>query len=150
MTRPPRNPRERLFRSRSIALSLLQGFCVLAIVLGVFWLSGVLGHPQADSRRAFVFATLVAANLGLILTNRSWSRTIVSMFREPNPALWWVVGGAVAVLTAVLYVPTLRSLFHFGALQVGDLALCLVAGLVSILWFEMLKAVRVRRRAGAG
>jgi len=109
-----------------------------------------MGHPQDDSRRAFVFSTLVVANLCLILTNRSWSRTIVAMFSEPNPALWWVVGGAAAVLAMVLYVPSLRQLFHFEALQVMDLAFCLAAGIASILWSEILKVTRVEHQKARG
>jgi P-type Ca2+ transporter type 2C len=104
-----------------------------------------LGHPEADTRRALAFTTLVVANLCLILTNRSWTRTIFSMFREPNRALWWVVGGAAAGMGLILYVPFLRSLFHFNALDAADVALCVGAGVVSILWFELLKLWHARR-----
>jgi len=144
MDRPPRNPHEKLFNSRTITISLLQGFSVLSILLGMYWFSGILGHPASDSRRAFVFTTLVVANISLILTNRSWSRTILSMFRESNTALAWVISGAVTVLAGVLYIPSLSALFHFGALDTLDLSLCLVAGVVSILWFELLKLSRVK------
>ena len=44
--------------------------------------------------RTLTFTTLIVANLGLILTNRSWSRTILATFRSPNAALGWVMGGA--------------------------------------------------------
>ena len=145
MNRPPRNPKERLFSLRSVGLSLLQGASVLAILLVVFWAAGMLGaRRQTDARRALVFATLVVANLCLILTNRSWSRTIVSMFKEPNAALWWVVGGAALMLTLVLTVPFLRDLFHFSPLHAADVALFVVAGVVSIIWFELLKVLKVR------
>jgi Ca2+-transporting ATPase len=144
MNRPPRNPTERLFNLRSVGLSLLQGGSVLAVLLAVYWAAGLLGHAESDTRRALVFATLVVANLCLILTNRSWSRTIVSMFKEPNAALWWVVGGAAAMLTIVLNVPFVRELFHFNELHAVDLAICVAGGIVSIVWFEAIKALRVR------
>ncbi|MDD5657755.1 MAG: cation-translocating P-type ATPase, partial [Elusimicrobia bacterium] len=150
MRRPPRDPHERLFSLRAIALSLFQGACVLAILLGVFAASGVLGHPQEDSRRALVFTTMVVANLCLILTNRSWTRTILSMFREPNGALWWVVGGSAAAMGLILGLPGLRRLFHFGSLHPADLVLCSAAGIISILWFESLKMIRHRRRTAPG
>jgi P-type Ca2+ transporter type 2C len=144
MQRPPRNPNERLFTLRSIGLSLLQGFSVLAMLLCIFWAAGMLGHAQGNSRRALVFTTLVVANLSLILTNRSWSRTILSMFKEPNPALWWVVGGAAIMLIIVLNVPFVRGLFHFDALHTSDVALCVAGGVVGILWFEVLKMLRFK------
>ncbi len=145
MTRPPRNPSERLFSLRGVATSLLQGVSVLAIILGVFAVAGRLGHPEDDTRRALAFTTLIVANLCLILTNRSWTRTIFSMFREPNRTLWWVVGWAAAGMGLILYVPFLRTLFHFNALHAADVALCVGAGVVSILWFELLKLWHARR-----
>ena len=150
MTRPPRNPTDRLYSLRSIATSLLQGASVLAIILGVFVVAGRMGNVDENTRRALAFTTLVVANLCLILTNRSWTRTIFSMFREPNGALWWVVGGATLGMGLILYVPFLRNLFHFGVLHPMDLAICVGAGAVSIGWFELLKLWRAslnRRQA---
>ena len=145
MTRPPRSPQERLFGMKSISVSLLQGLSVLAIVLGVFLTARSLPGHSENTARGLTFAALVVANLGLILTNRSWSRTIPAMMKEPNSALWWVVGGAAAFLALVIYVPFLRDLFHFAPLHLIDLAICLLAGGVSILWFECLKVFRRSR-----
>ncbi len=72
-----------------LAISLLQGVSVLAIVLAVFLIARCLGHSE-NNARGLTFAALVVANLGLILTNRSWSRTILAMMKEPNTRL--VVG----------------------------------------------------------
>jgi P-type Ca2+ transporter type 2C len=144
MRRPPRNPRERLFTFGAVGISLLQGASVLAILLIVFWAARHIGHSDEESRRALVFATLVVSNLGLILTNRSWSRTIGSMLKEPNAALWWVIGGAATMLSLVLSVPFLQKLFHFGRLHIVDVLLCVAAGIVSIAWFEILKILKGR------
>ena len=43
--------------------------------------------------------------------------------------------------------PTLRELYHFSALHLDDLAICLGAWLLSVLWFEGFKALRGRRGA---
>jgi Ca2+-transporting ATPase len=142
MIRPPRNPAERLFSTKTILISVLQGACVFAFILGVFIIAGTIGPRQEDTRRALAFTALVVANLGLILTNRSWSRTIIAMMREPNAALWWVVGGAAAFLTLILSIPFLRKLFHFGHMHLIDLALCVAVGVTSILWFELAKLIR--------
>ncbi len=66
-------------------------------------------------------ASLIVANLSLILTNRSWSRTILATVQAPNPALWWVLTGAIAFMGLVLYVSVLRHLFHFSVLHPLDL-----------------------------
>jgi Ca2+-transporting ATPase len=138
MNRPPRNPKEPLFGRRTAGLSLLQGTIVLLTVLAVFAISYYRGQGEQEAR-ALSFTTLILANLGLILTNLSWSGTIIETLRKPNTALWWVVGGAVVFLGLVLYVPFLRGLFRFAELHPADLGICLAAGIVSILWFEGLK-----------
>ena len=144
MTRPPRNLAEPLFSRRMITLSLLQGAAVLAIVFSVYAISLYRGQGELDAR-TLCFTTLIISNIGLILTNRSWSRSILSTFRQPNAALWWVLGGAILFLGAVLYLPFLKELFRFGVLHTIDILICLAAGITSVLWFEALKIFRNRR-----
>jgi Ca2+-transporting ATPase len=149
MSRPPRNPNERLFSKGLLMLSLLQGLSVLAIVLAVYLVALSRGQGEDDAR-TLAFTSLVIGNLGLILTNRSWSRTALATLSKPNTALWWVVGGAISFLGLVLYVPSLRGVFHFSALHPMDLALCLASGIAGILWFEILKLYRLRGQKSAG
>ena len=155
MRRPPRSPAEPLFGARTIGLSVLQGLAVLAIVLAVFVVARRLGRSAATpaeinalerEARSLAFTTLVIANLALIFTNRSWTRTIFGMLRAPNRALWWVLGGSLVFLGVALYVPVLRELFQFATLHLADVILCLAAGAVSIVWFEALKFVNARGR----
>jgi Ca2+-transporting ATPase len=127
-----------------VTYSILQGISVLCIVLAVFLVAMYRGQGEADAR-TLSFTTLIIANLGLILTNRSWSRVILSTLRTPNTALWWVLGGALFFLGMVLYVPFMQRLFHFQTLHAFDLVICLLAGIISVLWFEGLKLVRRRR-----
>ena len=146
MRRPPRNPHDRLFSRRTIGLSLAQGVIVLILVLGVFIVARRLGH-DADVARGLTFVALVVANLCLILTNRSWSRTIIGMFKVPNSTVKWVAGGAMLLLALVVTTPFLKKLFHFGTLDWNDLTLCAIAGVVSIGWFEALKLFEQLRAA---
>jgi Ca2+-transporting ATPase len=138
MERPPRKKDEGLFTKRTLVLSLLQGFVVLAVVLAIYLIACARGLSE-DEVRALTFTTIVVANLCLILTNRSWSETIVSTLRSYNRALFWVFSGALVCLALVLYVPVLRDLFLFGPLDLPDLFLCVWAGAASILWFELFK-----------
>ncbi len=144
MVRPPRNLTAPLFGRKMIYFSLLQGLGVLAIVFGVFMTAMHEGQGESGAR-ALAFTTLIVANLGLILTNRSWSRTILDSLRSPNRALWWVLGGAVFFLGMVLYVPFLRELFRFNTLHTVDLFICAAAGVISVLWFELFKVIKNRR-----
>src|SRR5262245_11509795 len=145
MNRPPRNPHEPLFGMDKIILSLLQGVVVLFTVLFILGIDLYLGHDSSYGR-VETFATLVAGILALIFANRSWSRSIISTLRSRNAALWWVVGGAIGFLVAVLYVPYLREVFHFAALRPYDLVICMAAGALSVVWFEVVKFARNWRK----
>lgn len=146
MRRAPRNSKERIFSRPTLALSFLQGLGVLVILVAMY--SVALRRGQGDQEaRALAFTTLIIANLGLILTNRSWSRTMLGTLQSRNAALWWVVGGALVFLGMVLYVPFLRELFRFSTLHFEDLALCLTAGAISIIWFELFKVISQHKSA---
>jgi Ca2+-transporting ATPase len=144
MQRPPRHPKAPLFDRRMIAVSVLQGAVVLGVVLAMY--GGLLTAGQsAGEARALAYTTLIVANLALILTNRSWTRTILQTLRTPNAALWWVLGGTTIFLGLVLYVPFLRNLFQFDYVPPLSLIPCLAAGIFSVLWFEILKIVLAHR-----
>jgi P-type Ca2+ transporter type 2C len=137
MCRRPRSPSERLFSARIVGLALLQGFSVLAVCLGIIFLA-LPGHGPGAAR-ALAFAALVVSFLTIILVNRSWTRSLVSMLRAPNPAMWSVLAGAVVFLAGILTIPSLQRLFSFAPLHSDDLAASLVAGLLCLMWFELLK-----------
>ncbi len=141
MNRPPRNPKEPLFGKKTLSLAVLQGGGILAIVLAIFAIALYRKQGEFDAR-ALTFTTLILANLGLILSESSTSRLGLKILKSPNPALWWVIGGGLLFLGLVLYVPFLRHLFSFSFLHPIDLAICLGGGLISLLWFEILKQTR--------
>jgi P-type Ca2+ transporter type 2C len=138
MQRPPRNPKEPLFGKKTLGLAVLQGGGILAIVLAIFAIALYRRQGEFDAR-ALTFTTLILANLGLILSEGSTSHLSFKILKSPNPALWWVLGGGLLFLGLVLYVPFLRHLFSFSLLSAIDLAICLGGGLISLLWFELLK-----------
>ena len=143
MRRPPRNPAERLFSRDSVGIALLQGGSVLAVCLLIVWMA-FPGHGP-DAARALSFACLIVAFIMIILVNRSWTRPIISRVRVPNPALWWVIGGAAAYLAAVLVIPPLQRLFSFAPLHTADLLLSVLAGAGCLLWLEILKSRQLFR-----
>jgi Ca2+-transporting ATPase len=145
MKRPPRDRKEPLFNRRTVAFSLLQGVIVLAVTLAVYRLSLALGRGDVEAR-TLTFATLVIANLSLILTNRNWSSSILGSLRARNMALRWIVLSAVVFLGLVIYVPWLRDLFHFEMLHFVDVLVCIGAGAVSVLWFEVVKYFSRKKR----
>jgi Ca2+-transporting ATPase len=144
MQRPPRRISEPLFGRQMVFNGLIQGLSVLLVVALIYSLSLSHGFP-ADKARWLAFVALVVGNLGLIFTNRSWTRSIIATLRIPNKALWWVTGGALGFLILVSGVPFFRSLFGFATQSTWELAACLGAGLVSILVSECVKLPMFQR-----
>lgn len=143
MRRLPRDPKEPMLGRWLIIMSLLQGASVLLVVILLFGIALYRGETEADAR-TLTFATLVIGDLMLILTNRSWSRPILSTLQSPNRALWWIVGGAFSTLVLVAYVPFLQALFRFAPLHLFDVLICLGGGVASLIWFECWKLLRNR------
>ncbi len=156
MRRPPRNPSERIFNRRTVAFSGLQGLSSLLIVVAVYVGSLQAGLSYGQTR-ALAFATLVLVNLGLILSNRSYSRSIFKSLSIHNPSLWWILGGAFAALALVIYIPWLQSVFKFDALSWIQILILLGVGIFAVGWFEALEriilwvdALRKRQREAVG
>jgi P-type Ca2+ transporter type 2C len=138
MDRPPRDPRKPLFDAQMLATGLGLGASALAVVFCVYWWGQSAGRSDGELR-ALGFATIVFANLALILANRSSERSIWATLARPNPALWWVVLGTLGALAAVVYVPSFAGVFRFAPLGAADVLIAVAAGAAGVLWFEILK-----------
>ncbi len=141
MKRVPRASDERLYSRAILIPVIVQGMSVLIILMIVFFVAWKFGNGESDAR-ALAFTTLVVANLGLIIGSVARSEYKVSS--QKNKALRWVILGSIAMLSFVLYIPSLRTLFRFSYLHGFDLILCVAAGVSSSLWFWFLKGMRRR------
>jgi Ca2+-transporting ATPase len=145
MRRPPRKLADPMLGRSRLLLSFLQGVSVLAAVLIVYFFLISRGH-SADDTRTITFATMMAGNLGLVLTNRSWSRGIFSMNNQRNNTLFYLLGGGAVIILFVFYMPAIRDVFHFTQMHWDDLLLSSAAGLFSVAWFEVYKRIRIAGR----
>ena len=139
MRRPPRPPAEPLFSWPLVFWSVLQGFLVFVLVGTIFVIASQRGMP-ADEVRALTFFSLVLSIGSLILVNRSFSTSLVTAIRRPNPMLAWIIAAVAAILALSLLVPALRSLFSFGPLHWDDLSLTLGAAATILVVLELTKA----------
>jgi Ca2+-transporting ATPase len=146
MNRPPRSPGESIFDRATLVTSLVQGVCILLVSLGVFLLAQQWAMGEVVAR-TMAFVTLIAANLLLILTNVSWTRSLLATLRSSNSAMWWVVGGATLLMLCLLNIPILAKLFQFAPITMLQVGICLAAGIGSVIWFELVKMVRGRQLA---
>ncbi len=143
MSRPPRRLGESLFTRDNITIGIIQGVSILFVVLFVYFVSYLMGRTELEIR-TLTFATMVFANLLLIITDLSRTRHLLDIVMHKNLALYWVLGSTTFSLLLILAIPSLRNMFHFSPLTVGELLTAFSAGLLSILWFEGLKIYRAR------
>ncbi|MBU4141922.1 cation-translocating P-type ATPase [Patescibacteria group bacterium] len=144
MKRSPRDPKKPLFGKNMLIMSFLQGVFSLIGVAAVFALALNLGKTEAEVR-TMTFVTLVVSNIFLIFTNRSWSKNILSAFSIPNKSLVWIVSMIAIFLALAVYAPFLRKIFYFELLVPLDIIISLGAGILSVVWFEIVKKIYARK-----
>lgn len=144
MSRPPRSYDEPFFGTGKILLSCTQGIGILIIVFAVYLFG--LNHDYSEREvRALTFTTLIASNIAVILSNRSWTRNIFQILTTANKTVKWVVGGAAFFLVLILNIPFLRNLFLFDKISITEALVCAGAGFLSILWFELYKVFKLSK-----
>lgn len=141
MSRPPKDINEPFFGSGKIVFSCLQGVGIIVICLLVYF-TGLKMEYSEKSVRTLTFVTLIASNISVIISNRSWTSGIVKILSAPNKAVNWIVGGAIIFLILILNIPFLLNLFQFEKIGFLELMVCTVSGFFSITWFEIYKYMK--------
>lgn len=144
MIRPPKNAQEPFFTNKNIFISCLQGVSILIMVMSVYFL-GIYQNWTPEKIRTLSFITLIAGNIGVILTNRSWHQSIFKILKTPNKSVKWVVGSAIFFLILINTLPFLRHLFQFESVRLWEGVLCGLWGLFSIAAFEIYKWIFYRK-----
>ncbi len=144
MDRPPRNLKVSLLDRRLLVLSILQGLSILVMSFIVYLSALNLGFAEGEIR-ALTFSAIVFGNLMLIITNLSHYRHFFSIIADWNKALLVILLLTVTFLLLILYVPFFRSLFYFSYISPLKLLLIVLAGGLSIVWFEGFKIISMKR-----
>jgi P-type Ca2+ transporter type 2C len=147
MQRPPRDVSQGIFDRSGITTAVLQGISILAMVLGIFIL-GINDDIAEEKIRSLTFASLVIANVILILTNRSRTLTLwEALFKRRNQAVPWLVAGAISLLLILLNVPIIRDSFELASLSIREYLTLAVLSYLSVSWYDLRKIVaRTRAR----
>ena len=134
MRRPPRDPEASLFSVAMLLGAALQGALVL-LAVGGFYVALLQAQVATGEARAAAFVALVACDVMLIVSNRSFAGSLLASLHRPNPMLWRMVGATAAFLALVLLVPPLRAQFGFALPAPGPLgsAAALAAAMLIVL-----------------
>jgi Ca2+-transporting ATPase len=114
MRQPPRDPRAKILSYQLLIKSVIQGLAVLLVLaLAAAWALN-LPIDQAEVR-SLVFVGLVASSLAIVTANLLGDRPTWDLVKTPNIALLIISAVAVGLLHLIVWIPGLRSAFHFAA-----------------------------------
>jgi Ca2+-transporting ATPase len=139
MNRPPRRLTEPIITAPVFWLSLLQGVSVSILPLIVYYFAFVRHGYDSDGARYLAFATLLAANISLILVNRNWTKGAFSTLRQASWVLWVVMAGVALLIALPLSIPYLANLLNFSLVDVHDVVVAAGLGVAIIVWLEIIK-----------
>ncbi len=145
LEKPPRSASAPLFSGSELVLSLLVGTVIGAVVLAMHFFAVRSGKTE-EGARAIAFATMSISTMLLALSFRSFERPVWQAIFWKNRSMPIVLGLAAAMLVAILEVPFLAKLFKMEPLSLVDLGLCAAAAAGSLVWFEVWKVWKMRRK----
>jgi Ca2+-transporting ATPase len=138
MRMPPRKTDVGLFERKELLISIVQGLIITAGVLALYFIFMNQGRT-IEEVRTIVFATLLASNIFLTFTNRSFTENFLKTIQYRNKLAPIVLITSVMLLLSIYYVPSIRKLFELASLSTGEKLICLLTGFISVFWFELYK-----------
>lgn len=143
MNRAPRNINEKFFGWNSILLSLFRGVLVLALVLLVAHLSILEGHTEKEVR-TITFSSLIIANVFLILSSLSKTRSVIAVITEKNWSVILIISMALIMLFMSINIPFLMNIFNFSFPGHSHFIPSIVFASVLLIILEIAKYFKLR------
>jgi Ca2+-transporting ATPase len=143
MLQKPRPLTNTFFNLKEITISIIQG---LVITLGLlFSYQYCIQENCTESvTRTTVFLTLIASNIFLTLTNRSFYYSIVTTLKYKNNLVLIIIGITIIITSLLLLVPFFAAFFMFGTVSVSQIGISILVGFVSVVWVEIYKGFKRR------
>lgn len=141
MLRKPRPFTTTFFDIHELATSIAQGLVITLGVLIVYRYCVNAGYGESLTR-TMTFLTLISSNVFLTLNNRSFYFSVVETLRYKNPLVPVIIAITVSLSAAILAIPALRSFFGFETLNGIQIMIAFAAGLISVMWYEVVKWIK--------
>ncbi|MES2576175.1 MAG: cation-translocating P-type ATPase [Bacteroidota bacterium] len=132
------------FKLKEITISIIQGFVITLGLLFVYQYC-VADNCSESATRTVVFLTLIASNIFLTLTNRSFYYSIFTTLRYKNNLVLMIIGATILITVLLLFVPLFAHFFEFERVSGFQICLSILVGFVSVLWIEIYKGFKRQR-----
>lgn len=137
----PRPLSSTFFSWKELTGSIIQGVIIAVGTLSSYHYAVENGYDE-HLTRTMVFTTLIIANIFLTLINRSFYYSLLTTLTYKNRLVLYIISATLLLLAVMLYLPYVSSFFDLQALNVSQLAICMIIGSCSVLWYEIVKAVK--------
>ena len=144
MQQKPRPLTTTFFDFKELSTSIVQGLVITGGILYVYQFAVHQGLNEAATR-TMVFTTLVTANIFLTLENRSFYYSLFTTLRYKNNLVAGIIIVTVIITAMLLSIPPLTLFFEFENLSASQIAIGVMVGSLSVVWFEGIKAVKRRK-----
>ena len=141
MIQKPRPFSKTFFSWRELMTSVIQGLAITAGTLTVYQLA-VSNYFNENTTRAMVFTTLIAANIFLTLVNRSFYFSALTTLKYKNNLVGLIIGITVALTGVLLYIDPFTAFFQFESLTGDQLWTSIGIGIISVIWYELVKMIK--------
>ncbi|MCI2106667.1 MAG: cation-translocating P-type ATPase [Intestinimonas sp.] len=143
MTRPPRDPKEKLLGVKTLIKSVVQGLVLFASSFGAYFFSLVNSPANVPEARAMGLVILMLSNLFLVQVNSSDRDSVFcSMTRLFKDRVMWISNlGTLLMVTAILYTP-LSGFLKLAPLSAGELFRAAGIAAAAVFWYEPIKLYR--------
>lgn len=138
MKNKPRPFTKSFFNWNELTTSIVQGLVITAGTLFVYQYAVQKGMNQ-ELIRTMVFIVLITSNIVLTLVNRSFYYSIFTTSKYKNNLVPLIIAITVIITALLLYVPVLTHFFGFETLPINQLLIAILAGFVSVIWYEFAK-----------
>ncbi len=133
------------FNVRELTTSIIQGLMITIGVLFIYQYSVSQGYNESVTR-TMVFTALMSANIFLTFVNRSFYYSVFTTIKYKNNLIYFAIGTTVFITGLLLVVKPLNQFFQFEILDSYLILLSLIAGFLSVIWYEVVKWIKRRMK----
>jgi Ca2+-transporting ATPase len=141
MSQKPKPLSATFFNLKELSISIIQGLFIAIGTLSVYQFA-VASHYNEATTRTMVFTALITANIFLTLINRSFYYSILTTLKYKNNLVLFMVLITITLVSLILYVKPLTAFFEFEMLNLNQLLICILIGIVSVIWYEIVKITK--------
>lgn len=138
MLEKPRPLSTTFFNRKEITISIIQGLVITAGLLLMYHYC-VAENCSESVTRTVIFLTLIASNVFLTLSNRSFYYSIFTTIKYKNNLVGLIIGITLFTTTLLLFVPVFAHFFKFETVSFVQIGIGILVACISVFWIEIYK-----------